>query len=118
MGDTQGEFAGYTTSVIANKSIQWVREVGVANEPFFVAVASKGPHVPATPAPWYASKFSDHSAPRTPDYNASAQQLAHHHALIANQKPITDQQGKQIDELFRNRWRTLLSIDDAIEGMV
>lgn len=116
--NTMGEYAGYTTSIIANKSIEWVRNVGAVNEPFFVAVASKGPHVPATPAPWYSSAFSDHAAPRTPDYNASAEQLAGHHSLIANQEPITEKQGETIDELFRNRWRTLLSIDDAIEGMV
>eukprot|EP00927_Polykrikos_kofoidii_P050237 TRINITY_DN44158_c0_g1_i1.p1 TRINITY_DN44158_c0_g1~~TRINITY_DN44158_c0_g1_i1.p1 ORF type:complete len:545 (-),score=54.69 TRINITY_DN44158_c0_g1_i1:54-1688(-) len=114
---TNGEFAGYTTSIIANKSITWVREVGAFNEPFFLAVASKGPHVPATPAPWYATKFSDLVAPRSPDYNASKQQLANHHALIANQPPITASEALQIDELFRNRWRTLLSVDDAIEGM-
>ena len=30
---------------------------------------------------------------------------------------ITQEQGAVIDELFRNRWRTLLSVDDAIEGV-
>jgi len=116
--DTNGEFAGYTTSIIANKSIEWVKKVGKGPQPFFVAVASKGPHVPATPAPWYATAFSDRMAPRTPDYNASSEQLAGHHWLIAQQGPITEKQGQEIDELFRNRWRTLLSIDDAIAGMV
>lgn len=116
--NTNGEYAGYTTSIIANKSIEWVRNVAVKAQPFFVAVASKGPHVPATPAPWYANRFSDLSAPRTPDYNASAEQLSGHHALIAKQDVITEAQGRTIDELFRNRWRTLLSIDDAIAGMV
>lgn len=57
------------------------------------------------------------SAPRTPDYNASAEVLADHHWLIAQQGPITQEQGAIIDELFRNRWRTLLSVDDAIAGM-
>jgi len=73
--------------------------------------------VPATPAPWYATHFAEHSAPRTPDYNASAEQLSGHHWLIA-QQPISEHEGQQIDELFRNRWRTLLSIDDAIDAMV
>ena len=31
--------------------------------------------------------------------------------------PITQDEGVQIDELFRNRWRTLLSVDDAIAGV-
>ena len=51
--DTNGEFAGYTTSVIANKSIEWVRQVAPLGKPFMVTVASKAPHVPSTPAPWY-----------------------------------------------------------------
>ena len=41
------------------------------------------------------------------------------HWLIAQQEPI--QPGAEedwIDELMRNRWRTLLSVDDMIEGIV
>jgi len=116
--DTNGEHAGYTTSIIANKSIEWLKKVATGPQPFFLAVASKGPHIPATPAPWHTGAFSDKAAPRTPDYNASAEQLAGHHWLIAQQDPITEEQGHQIDDLFRNRWRTLLSIDDAIAGVV
>jgi arylsulfatase A-like enzyme len=118
--DTNGEFGGYTTSIIGNKSIAWVRRVAAAadRKPFMVTVASKGPHVPSTPAPWYATAFADRLAPRTPDYNASAEVLQHHHWLIAQQQPISESEGGEIDELFRNRWRTLLSVDDAIEGMV
>jgi N-acetylglucosamine-6-sulfatase len=48
-----GEFAGYTTSVIANKSIAWLKQVAAGPEPFFLALAPKAPHVAATPAPWY-----------------------------------------------------------------
>lgn len=47
--NTNGEFAGYTTAVIANKSIEWVKRVAKGNKPFMVTVASKAPHVPATP---------------------------------------------------------------------
>jgi N-acetylglucosamine-6-sulfatase len=61
--------------------------------------------------------FSNLSAPRTPDYNASAEVLANHHWLIAQQGPITDIEGATIDELFRDRWRTLLSADDAMAGV-
>jgi len=93
--------------------------VAPLGKPFHVTVASKGPHVPSTPAPWYSEgTFIDPlKAPRTPDYNASAELLADHHWLIAQQGIITDDEGATIDELFRNRWRTLLSIDDAIVGV-
>jgi hypothetical protein len=51
--DTTGEFAGYTTAVIGNKSIEWVRRVAKLEKPFMVTVASKAPHAPFTPADWY-----------------------------------------------------------------
>ena len=118
--NTNGEYAGYVTSVIANKSIEWVRQVAPLGKPFIVAVASKAPHVPSQPAPWYAEgTFIDAlSAPRTPDYNASAETLKNHHWLIRQQGPITTKDADDIDELFRNRWRCLLSVDDAVAAYV
>ena len=156
--NTAGEFAGYTTSVIANKSMAWLKTVAPLGKPWVVTVASKAPHVPATPAPWcgdarltsprsarqpsssclvsrarqgwvtkgdtmptfcakaqldalrtpqapqirkgalirYANHFNELAAPRTPSYNASAEVLADHHWLIAQQGPITVQQGLQV----------------------
>ena len=41
------------------------------------------------------------------------------HWLIAQQKAIqTGYEEWWIDELMRNRWRALLSVDDLIEGVV
>lgn len=118
--NTNGEFAGYTTSLIANKSIAWLHEIAPAGRPFFVAVAPKAPHVAATPAPWYLTgTFIDAlSSPRDPAYNASKELLADHHWLIAQQDIITEEQGQQIDHLFRDRWRALLSVDDAVVGVM
>lgn len=119
-GSTAGEYGGYTTSIIANKSIEWLHTVAHGPEPFFLAVAPKAPHVAATPAPWYATgTFIDSlQAPRGGAYNASKELLADHHWLIAQQDIITMEQGAAIDDLFRNRWRTLLSVDDAVAGVI
>eukprot|EP00463_Aulacantha_scolymantha_P001085 TRINITY_DN1754_c0_g1_i1.p2 TRINITY_DN1754_c0_g1~~TRINITY_DN1754_c0_g1_i1.p2 ORF type:complete len:130 (+),score=23.85 TRINITY_DN1754_c0_g1_i1:347-736(+) len=70
-GNTNGEFAGYTTSIVANKSIAWVKKVAPLG-PFMVTVAPKAPHIASTPAPWYKTGtwIDNLSAPRTPDYNA------------------------------------------------
>ena len=116
---TAGEFAGYTTSVIANKSLLWVRRVAALGQPFFLTVASKAPHAPFTPAPWYASgTYIDQlSAPRTPPYNASHADLASFHELVAGQIPISAACERDIDANFRNRLRSLLSVDDAIGAL-
>jgi hypothetical protein len=46
---------------------------------------------------------------KTPNWNASAKD---HHWVVAQQPIITAKQATEIDDLFRNRWRTLLSVDD------
>jgi N-acetylglucosamine-6-sulfatase len=38
--------------------------------------------------------------------------------VVAQQPPITTKQEQEIDSLFRNRWRTLISVDDLVEGLV
>jgi N-acetylglucosamine-6-sulfatase len=60
--------------------------------------------------------FPDVRAPRRANYNYTPPNM---HWLIAQQEAI--QPGYEewwIDELMRNRWRTLLSVDDLIEGVV
>jgi len=129
---SDAEFAGYATSILGNKSVDWLLKQGrrahtdddddddtatVTTTPFLLTVGHRAPHLPATPAPWYATAFAENAAPRGPGYNASAETLAAHHWLIAQQGPITADEGAVIDELFRNRWRTLLSVDDAVAAL-
>jgi len=119
IADTNGEHAGYTTSLIGNFSVEWLKVVGKGDKPWMLTVASKACHVAAQPAPWYekGTYIDALAAPRTRAYNASKEELADHHWLIAQQDIITEEQGAEIDELFRDRWRTLLSVDDAIEAV-
>ena len=104
----------YLTSLIGNHSSSFVEASLQADRPFFVYIAPHAPHVPATPAPWYTNEFQNHSAPRTPNYNYSA---LDHHYVIRSQQPLTKTEGEEVDELFRNRWRTLLSVDDITRDL-
>ena len=47
---------------------------------------------------------------RTPDYNASCPDF---HWLVAHQAPLTDKEANETDNVFRNRWRALMSVDDG-----
>lgn len=106
------EFAGYTTAIIGNKSLEWVAH---APAPFSLIIGHRAPHVPATPAPWYENAFDGLGAPRDPAFNASG--LENFHWLIAQQPIISIDQAKTIDQLFRDRWRTLLSVDDHVSDL-
>ena len=50
----------------------------------------------------------------TPDYNASCPDF---HWLVSQQLPITDAQAAETDNVFRNRWRALMSVDDGVAGV-
>ena len=122
-------YAGYTTSIIANKSLEWLDLVagasarrgadGALATPFLLVLAPKAPHYAATPAPWYErGTWVDHErAPRTESYGVDPARLAGHHALIARQGPLTADERNAIDRLFRKRWKSLLSVDDAVVAL-
>ena len=105
----------YLTSVIGNHSHDFIEASLQAGRPFFAYISPHAPHVPATPAPWYADKFSDMKAPRTPNYNYSA---ADHHYVIRSQPIMTSKEGDESDALFRDRWRSLLSVDDITKDFM
>jgi N-acetylglucosamine-6-sulfatase len=120
-------YAGYQTSILGNVSINWIKEVvtkngtagaGYKHPPFFAYVGVHAPHLPSSPAPWYEEAFTEPSLAnhyRTPNFNYSAND---HHWCVAQQPAITDTEAVGIDALFRDRWRTLLSVDDLVEGVV
>ena len=105
----------YLTSVIGNATLDFVNASLSSGKPFFAYVAPHAPHVPATPAPWYEDVFKDYKAPRTENYNFSA---LDHHYVIRMQPPLSDTEGEEVDLLFQNRWRTLLSVDDIMVSLV
>lgn len=125
---TYNNGACYSTSVIGNVSLNWIKEVTAQPEaerkPFFAFIAVKAPHIqdgpgwPTTlPAPWYnrSDLFPGLQAPRTPNWNMSCPD---HHWMIRQQPPMTDEQAMYSDALHRDRWLALLSVDDLVAGLV
>jgi hypothetical protein len=111
---------GYGTSVIGNKSIEFIRKVVASAEhrPFFVYFAPHAPHSPATPAKWYEDACVGVMAPRTPNWNYSTPAF---HNLVSRQPPLDLADVNGIDKLARKRCQTLMSVDDsyvAIHGAV
>jgi N-acetylglucosamine-6-sulfatase len=117
----------YSTSVIGNHSIAWIKSViggAKPRKPYFAYIAPKAPHIEdgpgwpvAMPAPWYNNSllFGHLKAPRTPNWNQSCKD---HHWLVRTQPPMTAEQEARTDELFRARWRALLSVDDLVDAVV
>jgi arylsulfatase A-like enzyme len=74
-------------------------------------IAPHAPHTRATPAPESDGYFVDEIAPRPPSWNASG---ADKHWMVASQMPLTAKCASASDELYRNRLRALLGVDQLV----
>lgn len=126
----------YQTSQIGNRTMRWLKTVlakqskqlpakyqselevgpsGPLAKPFFAYIGPHAPHYPATPAPWYETRFPDVTIPITPNYNISSPEKTQH---IRQNPPLTSAAKCWEDQHFRDRWRTLLSVDELVGDVV
>jgi N-acetylglucosamine-6-sulfatase len=105
----------YFTDRICDQAVKFIKDSS-GDAPFFMYIATPAPHRPATPAPQYANYFSDEVAPRTPSYGFAAPDK---HWIITNgTPPLTTDTTKAVDDLYRDRIRTLVSVDDLVEAVI
>ena len=117
----------YLTDVIGRKADEFLdayevlrNQKGVNNmNPFLMVLSTPAPHDPFTPAPQYADVFSNLTAPRTPAFNyVQNVEEQKHWFMRTPPTPLSANLVDKVDEVFRNRWRTLLSVDDMIEKVM
>ncbi|ESO97679.1 hypothetical protein LOTGIDRAFT_208806 [Lottia gigantea] len=106
----------YYTDVIHRRGVEFLSQQNSDNGPFFMMLSTPACHAPFTPAPQYSGNFSNRSAPRDPIYNTRGKNK---HWLVRNALyPMPNDTVVRVDEEFRNRWRTLLSVDDMVEDII
>jgi N-acetylglucosamine-6-sulfatase len=120
-GGWTGTSDDYTTAVVGNMSLSWIRKVAKDDAPFFAYIAPKAAHEPFTPATWYADYWAPEwpaHEPRPESWNCSADSRKNHHGNIATQPMISEHCADYVTTSFKNRWRTLMSVDDVIESVI
>jgi arylsulfatase A-like enzyme len=101
---------------MAEQGAQFIRGTKGNNQPFFMWLGTKAPHTPATPPPRYADLFPDAIAPRPPSFNEA--DVSDKPAWIQQKAPLTSNEISSIDELYRNRLRSMLAVDDLIGRLI
>ncbi|KAG8181894.1 hypothetical protein JTE90_026054 [Oedothorax gibbosus] len=108
----------YLTNVIFNKALNFLDKQN-ETKPFLMFLSPPAPHSPFTPDTPYQNNFSKLSAPRTPNFGVYGKKNKDKHWLLRQvQEPLSDSVVNTIDSIFRNRWRTLLSVDDGVENLI
>ena len=109
-----------TTAATASMAAATTVTTAGGSQPWFAMMATRAAHEPFVPASWYAQTWhSDWPAhePRPPSWNHTAGQHAKH-GNLQTQRPLTSRAASVVTGVFRNRWRTLLSVDDAVAAVV
>lgn len=105
----------YLTDLLANMSLDFL-QYKTSYQPFFMMVSTPAPHSPWTAAPQYQNSFKNTKAPRDPNFNIHGKDK---HWLIRQAKtPMSNSSIQFLDDAFRGRWQTLLSVDDLVEKIV
>ncbi|MEE6480459.1 hypothetical protein FKM82_012579 [Ascaphus truei] len=105
----------YLTDVLANVSLDFL-DYKSNYEPFFMMISTPAPHSPWTAAPQYEKSFLNVNAPRNSNFNIHGKDK---HWLIRQAKtPMTNSSIQYLDDAFRKRWQTLLSVDDLVEKLL
>ena len=105
----------YHTDLIHNRSLVFLENRN-REKPFLMVLAPPASHAPFTPAPQYEDEFSNLTAPRLPSFNLNSGDTKHWFTRQGGN--LSEGAVAEVDKVFRNRWRTLLSVDDMVAGLV
>lgn len=117
----------YETDVHAASIVRFLEEAETRDaEPWFIYFAPYAPHGdprlglgqegPAVPAPRHRAAFATAIAPRTPGFNEA--DVSDKPPGVRQRALLTPGQIAVLDHLYRERLRSLLSVDEAIERFV
>lgn len=106
----------YATDVFAAKASDFISRSAASERPFFLYLAPYAPHLPATPAPRHATAFADAQAPRTPSFAEA--DTSDKPAWVRGMPNLESAQERQVDEVYRQRLRSLLAVDEMVASLV
>nr|CAD7259017.1 unnamed protein product [Timema shepardi] len=115
---TPKEFTNqYLTNVILDYGLEFLRSQSNTSTNFCMVLATPACHAPFTPEPKYKDYFSDVQVMKTPNFNIS-NTTSKHWLLRMSPTPLPDKMLPILDDVYRNRWKTLLTVDDMVETVI
>ena len=139
--------AGYLTSELGNRTIQWLKAIrddsATAHRPWLIYFSTHAPHDPATAAAWYSNACVGVTSPRIPSFNYAGLHTTactsyppgqtnwtldggerkwwngtEFPAISSCQEPFSNEEKAWIDVMARRRCQALLSVDDSYVAII
>jgi arylsulfatase A-like enzyme len=108
----------YMQDVLRRKAVDFIRRNAASADraPFFMWLATSSPHGPAQFAPRHAGAFPGAKAPRTPTFNEA--DVSRRPAWLQTHPLLTPSEIAQIDDLYRNRLRSMLAVVERVDAII
>lgn len=109
----------YITDVVSTKAAGFLDSAD-KEKPFFLFINTVAPHTPSTPAPEYNNEFNNIPISYSFEDDISDKPKWVQNFRMLNESLIRNYFGnsQKMEDLYRNRWRTLLSVDDMIDNIM
>lgn len=108
----------YLTTVIKDHTLNFLTNRNNTNVPFFAMLSLPACHAPFTPEDQYKDHFKYVKALRTKNFNIGAEANTKHWLMTMEPRTLPEEIITSLDDTFRSRWETLLSVDDLVEDVV
>ncbi|KAJ3651733.1 hypothetical protein Zmor_017752 [Zophobas morio] len=105
----------YLTDQITKYALDFLNQKSTIESNFFMMLAPPACHAPFTPAPRHSNLFPDLKTLRTLPFNVTP---VHKHWLVQMPPEILPSDVTVLDEIYKNRIRTLQAVDDMVEVII
>jgi N-acetylglucosamine-6-sulfatase len=113
----------YDTDVMSDKASDYITRTAGADPPFFTAdrpflmwIGTKAPHQPASPAPRDDDSYPAISLPHPPSFDEK--DVSDKPGWVSDNPPLSKEQKRYMEELYRKRLQSMLAVDDMIGDLV
>jgi arylsulfatase A-like enzyme len=108
--------SGHSTDVFAGQASDFIQRSATNSAPFFVTVGTFAPHDPPPVADRYKSFFANTALPRPPNFDE--ENVSDKPQYIKSYPPLTDTQISSMQSLYRQRLRSMLSVEDLLRQVI
>ena len=108
--------AGHSTDVFANEATDFIRRSHANAAPFFVMVGTKAPHTPPEVSDRHLNRFADAQLPQPLNFNEG--DISDKPAWVQKYTPRTQTQIDQLQQEYRGRLRSMLSVEDLLRQII
>ncbi len=107
---------GYSTTILRDYAVQFLRESAQHNEPFALIYTPYAPHTPADPAPGDQNLYPNLPSTRPPSFNEA--DMSDKPTWLQQQPLLTDEQIKSIEHLRRKQLQSLNALDKSVDRIM